>query len=71
MLLTVRFLPKLTDALEPGFILQGLGLVIVLVWVTRIARDARLTQTFGAWRDEAFSCDFPPTLPQAKRGSRP
>jgi anti-sigma factor RsiW len=40
VLVAVRMLPKFSDALEFGFVLHGLALVIVLAWVTWIARSA-------------------------------
>jgi anti-sigma factor RsiW len=45
VLVAVRILPKLTDALEFGFVLHGIGLVIVLAWVIRMTRGAAIAMT--------------------------
>ena len=42
VLVAVRILPKVSDTLEFGFVLHGLGLAIVLAWVTGLAREAGL-----------------------------
>jgi anti-sigma factor RsiW len=45
VLVAVRILPKLTDALEFGFVLHGIGLVIVLAWVIRMTWGAGIART--------------------------